>query len=327
MNNVEQIQDQGYNMYHFSTCKESQFIENSEFEDDGVYVQQNVQYNSQIRSDQGLKQQMTQEQSFTSSEEKHLQVFHTYQGNFQIGHYVQCVQVQGGTIRKKSRKEIIQDDPQIFQPDEVDNDDQIKGVQDYFSESSIDIDISDQEVRHFHFSQNFFIKNQSQDQSSQDQQSQDSDSGFDSVSNTNDLDPDPNGDIYSFGFNDTTLNHNSDHDSESDPDSDSHSDNYQWLNIVIVIILQVMKKKNYIVMIELREQKRNFHEKKYHKITSYISVTYPPFFCPICQQFLPLRTQTYDCNHRFHALCIDCWIQKGGQTCPICRGKLERINQ
>ena len=40
--------------------------------------------------------------------------------------------------------------------------------------------------------------------------------------------------------------------------------------------------------------------------------------CPICQCVLGFGTETMNCSHRFHTMCIHRWMQRS-ETCPICR--------
>jgi hypothetical protein len=43
--------------------------------------------------------------------------------------------------------------------------------------------------------------------------------------------------------------------------------------------------------------------------------------CSICRCSLGLGTETMNCNHRFHTMCIHRWMQRSG-TCPMCRASL-----
>ncbi len=59
------------------------------------------------------------------------------------------------------------------------------------------------------------------------------------------------------------------------------------------------------------------------RFLSFPYIPYIPFFsimeCSICTDILSIRTTQLVCGHRFHAVCLDTWLQMGAM-CPNCRG-------
>jgi hypothetical protein len=47
----------------------------------------------------------------------------------------------------------------------------------------------------------------------------------------------------------------------------------------------------------------------------------PDDLCSICRCELGLGTESMQCGHRFHTMCIHRWMQRS-ETCPVCRASL-----
>lgn len=48
-------------------------------------------------------------------------------------------------------------------------------------------------------------------------------------------------------------------------------------------------------------------------------------FCAVCLNNIEdcdKVRELLNCLHVFHSKCLDCWIDQGHQTCPMCRAKL-----
>ncbi|EXC02144.1 Uncharacterized RING finger protein [Morus notabilis] len=48
-------------------------------------------------------------------------------------------------------------------------------------------------------------------------------------------------------------------------------------------------------------------------------------YCTICLECLERRDEVrklFNCDHVFHKECLDCWVDEGQVTCPLCRSML-----
>ena len=79
------------------------------------------------------------------------------------------------------------------------------------------------------------------------------------------------------------------------------------------LLQEVMAKKERLQKAEseLAELKGKMEEEKTGKIL--------PTDCPICQESMEChKATTLECNHSYHIGCIDEWLVRGKNSCPMC---------